>query len=104
MKIKFPRNVVVDTDNIPQDFEEQIRASFKAYTEGTAEAYTYQDKLAYIDTWSHLVWANPEHVTDWREDGIEVDEVIAIIPEAIQHMGLTRPWCWLQRVGLIPLE
>ena len=49
MKIKFPRNVVVDTDNIPQDFEEQIRASFEAYTEGTAEAYTYQDKLAYID-------------------------------------------------------
>ena len=49
MKIKFPRNVVVETDNIPQDFEKQIRASFKAYTEGTAEAYTYQDKLAYID-------------------------------------------------------
>ena len=49
MKIKFPRNVVVDTDNIPQDFEEQIRVSFEAYTEGTAEAYTYQDKLAYID-------------------------------------------------------
>ena len=24
MKIEFPRNVVVDTDNIPQDFEEQI--------------------------------------------------------------------------------
>jgi hypothetical protein len=31
MKIKFPRNVVVDTDNIPQDFEEQIQYSWCRY-------------------------------------------------------------------------
>lgn len=49
MKIKFPRNVIIDTDNIPQNFEDLIRASFEAYTEGTAKDYTYQDKLAYID-------------------------------------------------------
>jgi hypothetical protein len=54
-------------------------------------------------TWSHLVWANPEHVTDWREDGIEVDEVLYIVPDLIQSMGLTRPWCFLQRIGLIPM-
>lgn len=55
-------------------------------------------------TWSHLVWANPEHVTDWREDGIEVDEVIATIPEAVHRMGLTKPWVFLQKIGLIPLS
>jgi carboxypeptidase C (cathepsin A) len=49
MKIKFPRNVIIDTDNIPQNFEDLIRASFEAYTEETAKDYTYQDKLAYID-------------------------------------------------------
>lgn len=49
MKIKFPCNVIMDTDNIPEDFEEQIKASFEVYTHGTAEDYTYQDKLAYID-------------------------------------------------------
>jgi hypothetical protein len=54
-------------------------------------------------TWSHLVWANPEHVTDWREDGIEVDEVLYIVPDLVQSMGLTRPWCFLQRIGLIPM-
>jgi hypothetical protein len=54
-------------------------------------------------TWSHLVWANPEHVTDWRQDGIEVDEVLYIVPDLVQSMGLTRPWCWLQKIGLIPL-
>lgn len=49
MKIRFPRNVLIDLDNIPQDFEEIIRSSFAAYTECTAPDYTYQDKLAYID-------------------------------------------------------
>lgn len=48
-RIQFPRNVVVDINNVPEDFEEIIRKSFKDYTEGTAEDYTYQDKLAYID-------------------------------------------------------
>ena len=49
MKVKFPRNVIIDIDNIPQDFEELIKASFEAYTEGTASDYTHQDKLRYID-------------------------------------------------------
>ena len=49
MIIKFPRNVVIDTDNIPEDFEGLIRKSFEEYTDGTAKTYTYQDKLAYID-------------------------------------------------------
>lgn len=49
MKLKFPRGVEVDIDNVPDDFEEQIRESFRGYTECTAKAYRYQDKLSYID-------------------------------------------------------
>lgn len=49
MNVRFPRGVVVDINNIPEDFDEQIRKSFEAYTDGTAKEYTYQDKLAYID-------------------------------------------------------
>lgn len=49
MKIKFPRNITIDLDNIPQNFEDLIRESFEAYTSDTAKDYTYQDKLAYID-------------------------------------------------------
>lgn len=47
--IEFPRGIQVDIDNIPKDFEDMIRASFAAYTEGTSKDYTYQDKLCYID-------------------------------------------------------
>jgi hypothetical protein len=54
-------------------------------------------------TWSHLVWAKPEHAEEWRQDGIEVDEVLYIVPDWVQIMGLTRPWCWLQKIGLIQL-
>ena len=54
-------------------------------------------------TWNHLVWAKPEHAEEWRQDGIEVDEVLYIVPDLIQGMGLTRPWCWLQKIGLIQL-
>ena len=54
-------------------------------------------------TWNHLVWAKPEHAEEWRQDGIEVDEVLYIVPDLIQSMGLTRPWCWLQKIGLIQL-
>ncbi|MDO5845103.1 MAG: hypothetical protein Q4Q53_08170 [Methanocorpusculum sp.] len=49
MKIKFPRGVEIDVDNVPNNFEDVIRESFEGYTKGTAEDYTYQDKLAYID-------------------------------------------------------
>jgi hypothetical protein len=54
-------------------------------------------------TWNHLVWAKPEHAEEWRQDGIEVDEVLYIVPDLVQSMGLTRPWCWLQKIGLIQL-
>ncbi len=47
--VKFPRNVMVDLNNVPQDFEDMIRKSFEEYTEYTAKEYTYHDKLAYID-------------------------------------------------------
>jgi len=40
---------------------------------------------------------------EWRQDGIEVDEVLYIVPDLVQSMGLTRPWCWLQKIGLIPM-
>lgn len=49
MKINFPRGIIIDTNKIPEDFEEIIRKSFEEYTAGTSKAYTYQDKLAYID-------------------------------------------------------
>ncbi len=49
MTISFPRGITVDIDHVPDNFDDMIRQSFAEYTEGTAKAYTYHDKLAYID-------------------------------------------------------
>ena len=47
--VKLPRGIEVDIFNLPENFEEQIKESFKGYTEETAKEYRYCDKLEYID-------------------------------------------------------
>jgi hypothetical protein len=47
-------------------------------------------------TWGLPIKALPEHVEDWRADGLEVDELINTIPVWIHGLGLTRPWCAAQ--------
>ena len=49
MKFRLPRDLIVDTDNIPEDFEVQVQKAFAGYTEMTAKDYTFQDKLLFID-------------------------------------------------------
>jgi len=49
MKITLPRGLSFDLDNIPEDFDEQIRKTFHDYTDGTNPAYMFEDKLAFID-------------------------------------------------------
>lgn len=36
-EVKLPRGIDVDIFNLPEDFEEQIKESFKGYTEETAK-------------------------------------------------------------------
>lgn len=47
--VKLPRGIEVDIFDLPEDFEEQVKESFRGYTEGTAKEYRYCDKLGYID-------------------------------------------------------
>lgn len=49
MTIELPKGIEVDPYNLPDDFENQIKAAFTDYTMGTADAYTFQDKLCFID-------------------------------------------------------
>ncbi len=49
MKFRLPRDLIVDTDNIPEDFEVQVQKVFAEYTEMTSKDYTFQDKLMFID-------------------------------------------------------
>lgn len=40
---------MIDTTNIPVDFDTMILEAFKKFTHETREKYMYQDKLAFID-------------------------------------------------------
>ena len=42
-------NILIDTENVPEDLEEIVRNAFAEYTRGTAEEYMYENKLAFID-------------------------------------------------------
>lgn len=48
MRIKLPWINPFDTLDLPNDFEDQIRESFKKYTRGTNTRYTWKDKMLYI--------------------------------------------------------
>ena len=54
MIVFLPRNVRIDLDDIPNDFEAIVRKTFHDYTSGTAVAYRYHDKLAFIDRCSEI--------------------------------------------------
>ena len=55
MKIRFPRGIEVDINNVPDDFDNIVRNAFGEYTEYTREEYMYQDKLAFIDSCAELL-------------------------------------------------
>ena len=68
MNVKFPRGLIIDLDNIPENFETKIQKAFAEYTEGTNPAYMYQDKLAFIDRMCQLAKGDIEDeaiVEDW---------------------------------------
>lgn len=49
MIIRLPRRVEIDLDNIPEDFDQIVRNTFRDYTEGTKDDYCFEDKLCFID-------------------------------------------------------
>ena len=49
MILTLPRDLKVDIEHVPDDFEEQVRKAFAEYTYGTSKDYTFEDKLMFID-------------------------------------------------------
>ena len=49
MMIYLPWIDPIDTENLPEDFEAQVKMSFGKFTEGTNRDYTHVDKLMYLD-------------------------------------------------------
>lgn len=63
MKFDLPRGLIVDTNNIPDDFEKQVQKVFAEYTECTHRDYTYQDKLLFIDVCVHILHGDLDNDT-----------------------------------------
>ncbi len=46
--------------------------------------------------WAFPIWAKPEHVKEWREDGLIVDEIQHEMPQWAVRLGLSGLWTWLE--------
>lgn len=56
MVITLPRGIKIDIDRVPGNLEDIVQKSFGEYTQGTSRAYTYQDRLMYIDVMMKNIW------------------------------------------------
>lgn len=50
MKIRLPWIEPINLLDLPKNFDYLVMKSFHDYTEGTAKAYEYEDKLVYLDS------------------------------------------------------
>lgn len=48
--------------------------------------------------WSFNFYGDTKYLQEWREDGLEVNEIINTIPELIVDLGLTRIWVFFQDI------
>jgi hypothetical protein len=48
--------------------------------------------------WSFDVLVDPQYVAEWRADGLDLEEVVNVIPAWVVQLGLVRPWCLAQDV------
>ena len=46
--------------------------------------------------WSFNFYGNPKHLDHWRDDGLEINEIMNTIPEWVVDIGLIRPWMFFQ--------
>lgn len=42
--------------------------------------------------------AEPQHIEQWRADGLVIDEVVNTIPDWAVTLGLTNLWCVVQDI------
>jgi len=47
--------------------------------------------------WCFLVEIDPKYINEWREDGLQIDEVVNTIPQWYVDLGLpVKLWCAVQ--------
>ena len=46
--------------------------------------------------WSFSFYADPKYINEWRQDGLEINEICNTIPEWVADMELVKPWIFFQ--------
>lgn len=46
--------------------------------------------------WDFEFMGDPAYIAEWRADGLEISEVVNVIPEWVVNVGLLKPWCFMQ--------
>lgn len=49
-------------------------------------------------TWSFNFYGDTKYLNDWREDGLNINEVVNTIPEWAVNIRLTRIWIFIQDI------
>jgi len=47
-------------------------------------------------TWSFNFYGDPKDLEEWRDDDLEIDEVVNTIPDWAVYAGLIKPWIFIQ--------
>lgn len=47
-------------------------------------------------TWTFHAYLDPQYLDEWREDGLEIDEIQNTVPAWTVDLGLSGVWCFLQ--------
>ncbi len=47
-------------------------------------------------SWSFSFYGDPKHLEDWRNDDLEISEIINTIPVWVVDYGLMKPWIFFQ--------
>ena len=48
--------------------------------------------------WCFEFDGDPKYLDEWREDGLEIDEVLNSVPAWAVDMGLLNVWCFVQDI------
>lgn len=50
------------------------------------------------DDWTFVVYGDSAHLKEWQSDGLEIYELVGILPMWMQGTPLERPWLLMQKI------
>lgn len=49
-------------------------------------------------SWGFNFYGDPKYLDEWREDGLEVTEIVNTVPAWVVDIGMVRPWIFMQDI------